>query len=149
MKEEKLVKIVVRNIPAIRKKLALQPWRMRTFVDSCRGNAGQNERSYQYKTATIKLDHRQIRDEHEAVDVLRHEFLHCVLAPIDRIETVCKPLMTKKEFKMLEDVLMEVEHDVLHHLELILGEVKPAKHRKGGKKRKSGKTKKKKKGGKK
>lgn len=143
------MRTVTRNMDPLLKKLALQPWRIRTFVDSCGGNAGQNQRAYQYKTATVKLDHRHIRDEKEAVDVLRHEYLHCVFSPFDRIETVCKPLMMKKEFRMLLDVLTEVEHDILHHVEIILGPVKPARHRGGGKKRRIAKKKKKKKGRKK
>lgn len=121
MRDKALHGVLEESLIYIKNQLNLYDWHILSVVDSLKHHAaGQCSRQYEYKSATLSFDAKVIRSKRKAREYLRHELLHCVMAPMDRIETAVRPFLTKKEKKLLRCVVMEVEHDIIHHIEGIL-----------------------------
>jgi len=65
---------------------------------------GENGLLPEYERATITIDHARIENEDELLNVVRHEMIHCLLAPMEDVLKVMHALLDDdKSSKALVD----------------------------------------------
>lgn len=119
--------IVDANIRRLMWETQTQDWGVtidygRTGIDD---TIAQVEKQTKYRRATITIDHDEHDDEAHVLNSLRHELLHIVLAPFDRLVTLCEHLIGDDQ-KMLAAVRAcwsDVHETTVGNLERLLNRI--------------------------
>lgn len=81
MLNEALEKVIHDNFDSLKRKLNITDWAITVNIGKLAdGQAGNCAMQWRYKKATITLDNYEIKDEEEALNVLRHEMIHVMLS---------------------------------------------------------------------
>jgi len=106
MKKSQMQRLAEKEIRRLKSALGLHFWDIDLVIGRCEteGAVGENGLLPEYERATITIDHARIENEDELLNVVRHEMIHCLLAPMEDVLKVMHALLDDdKSSKALVD----------------------------------------------